>query len=98
MSNDTNVPPPESSCYTDPGNVTLPTIVEEDCERTAQYIWIYQFNKSGHAGDVCPILEICEVQVFGMLDSKSLKKTILNVYVFSKMLLNIGSFQRKDKI
>lgn len=63
VSNDTNVPPPESSCYADPGNVTLPTILEEDCERTAQYIWIYQSNKSYH--DSCPVLEICEVQVYG---------------------------------
>lgn len=66
MSIDTNVPPPESSCYTDTGIVTLPTIIEEDCERTARYIWIYQSKKSGY-GDDCPILEICEVQVFGKL-------------------------------
>ncbi|XP_065938287.1 protein draper-like [Magallana gigas] len=64
VSNDTTVPPPESSCYNDPGNVTLPTIVEEDCETTAQYIWIYQSNIS-HFSDPCPILAICEVQVFG---------------------------------
>ncbi|XP_065938709.1 receptor-type tyrosine-protein phosphatase alpha isoform X2 [Magallana gigas] len=64
VSNDTNVPP-ESSCYTDPGNVTLPTIIEEDCKRTTRYVWIYQTNKSGDEGDVCPILEICEVQVLG---------------------------------
>lgn len=66
VSNDTNKPPLES-CYTDPGNVTLPTILEEDCDRTARYIWIYQSNKSGHENDVSPILEICEVQVFGNL-------------------------------
>lgn len=65
VSNDTTVPPIESSCYIDPGNVTLPTIIEEDCERTARYIWIYQSNIS-YYGDFCPILAICEVQVFGM--------------------------------
>ncbi|XP_052695519.1 uncharacterized protein LOC128173882 [Crassostrea angulata] len=64
VSNDTNVPPPESSCYTDPGIVTLPTIIEEDCETTARYIWIYQ-NKISYYIDTCPILAICEVQVFG---------------------------------
>ena len=61
VSNDTALP--ESSCYTDPGNVTLPTIIEKDCERTARYVWIYQnTRKSGET----PMLEICEVQVFGM--------------------------------
>uniref|UniRef100_A0A8W8NUH6 protein-tyrosine-phosphatase n=2 Tax=Magallana gigas TaxID=29159 RepID=A0A8W8NUH6_MAGGI len=63
VSNDTSVPPPESSCYNDPGNVPLPIIVEEDCERTARYIWIFQSNKP-HV-EPCPMLEICEVQVFG---------------------------------
>lgn len=63
VSNKTNVPPKESSCYTDPGNVTLPTSVEEDCEKTTRYIWIHQSNKPND--EKCPILEICEVQVFG---------------------------------
>ena len=63
VSNGTALPPPESSCYTDPGNVTLPTIIEKDCERTARYVWIYQDNT---LDGICPILEICEVQVFGM--------------------------------
>nr|XP_022312496.1 uncharacterized protein LOC111117633 [Crassostrea virginica] len=62
VSNDTASNPPESFCYKDPGNVPLPTIIEEDCERTARYVWIYQKNKLD--GD-CPMLEICEVQVFG---------------------------------
>nr|XP_022311501.1 uncharacterized protein LOC111116789 isoform X2 [Crassostrea virginica] len=62
VSNDTALPPPESSCYTDPGNVSLPTIIEKDCERTARYVWIYQNNT---LVGVCPMLEICEVQVFG---------------------------------
>eukprot|EP00105_Crassostrea_gigas_P041539 XP_019925687.1 PREDICTED: uncharacterized protein LOC105335144 isoform X3 [Crassostrea gigas] len=62
VSNDTSVPPPESSCYNDPGIVTLPTIVEEDCKRTTRYIWIYQSNTPNEEP---PMLEICEVQVFG---------------------------------
>ena len=64
VSNDTALPPPESSCYKDPGNVTLPTIIEKDCERTARYVWIYQNNT---VIGRCPMLEICEVQVFGMI-------------------------------
>lgn len=63
VSNDTNVPSMESSCYTDQGNVTLPTIVEKDCERTARYLWIYKAKKPNNPK--CPILEICEVQIFG---------------------------------
>nr|XP_022311497.1 uncharacterized protein LOC111116787 isoform X2 [Crassostrea virginica] len=62
VSNDTTLPLPESSCYTDPGNVTLPTIIEKDCERTARYVWFYQDKGNG---DEVPMLEICEVQVFG---------------------------------
>nr|XP_022312103.1 receptor-type tyrosine-protein phosphatase U-like [Crassostrea virginica] len=61
VSNGTNVPPAESSCYTDPGGTTLPTIIENSCIATARYIWFYQPNKN----NVVPMLEICEVQVFG---------------------------------
>ena len=64
VSNNTVLPPSESSCYTDPGNVTLPTIIEKDCERTARYVWIYQ-NSIPQSYDPSPSLEICEVQVFG---------------------------------
>lgn len=63
VSNYTTVPLPKSSCYTDSGNVTLPTIIEKDCERTARYLWIYQSNIHGY--DQCPILEICEIKIFG---------------------------------
>lgn len=63
VSNETTVPPPESSCYIDPGNVTLPTIIEEDGEKTTRYVCIYQSNKPNN--EPCPILAICEVQVFG---------------------------------
>ena len=64
VSSDTALPPPESSCYTDPGIVTLSTIIEKDCERTARYVWLYQDNGDGRE---VPMLAICEVQVFGML-------------------------------
>ena len=43
----------------------MSTVIERDCEKTAKYVWIYQDHIS--PGDICPILEICEVQVFGTL-------------------------------
>ena len=62
-SNGSTLPPPENTCYQDPGGNTLPTIIQNDCEMTSQYVWIYQNNT---LDGPCPILEICEVQVFGM--------------------------------
>uniref|UniRef100_K1QV61 Multiple epidermal growth factor-like domains 11 n=1 Tax=Magallana gigas TaxID=29159 RepID=K1QV61_MAGGI len=49
-------------CYSQPPGVIDTTILEEDCQSTARYIWFYQ-NKT-FEGPV-PMLEICEVQVFG---------------------------------
>ena len=89
VSNDTALP--ESSCYTDPGNVTLPTIIEKDCERTARYVWIYQnTSKSGET----PMLEICEVQVFGMYTkttTESIEKQYRDYYPNIHCFFNIGS-------
>ena len=34
--NESLLPPPESSCYTDPGNVTLPTMIENNGEETGR--------------------------------------------------------------
>lgn len=64
VSSDTNEPPPQSTCYTDQGNVQRNITTEAECERIARYIWIYQSNKADR--DRCPMLEICEVQIFGM--------------------------------
>lgn len=64
VSSDTNEPPPQLTCYTDQGNVQLNITTEAECERIARYIWIYQSNKADR--DRCPMLEICEVQIFGM--------------------------------
>lgn len=51
-----------SSCYQDPGNSVLPDLLEEECHMTGQFVWIYQNNTlDGN----CPMLEICEVQIFG---------------------------------
>nr|XP_034318105.1 uncharacterized protein LOC105321088 [Crassostrea gigas] len=63
VSNDTTVPTSSSSCYTSLPSDDMPTVIEKACERTTRYVWIYQNHTA--AGDVCPILEICEVQVFG---------------------------------
>ena len=49
-------------CYQDPGNTTLPDIIEKECHMTGQFVWIYQDNK---VVGPCPMLEICEVQIFG---------------------------------
>uniref|UniRef100_K1PLR9 Multiple epidermal growth factor-like domains 6 n=1 Tax=Magallana gigas TaxID=29159 RepID=K1PLR9_MAGGI len=63
VSNDTTVPTSSSSCYTSLQSDDMRTVIEKACERTTRYVWIYQNHTA--AGDVCPILEICEVQVFG---------------------------------
>lgn len=49
-------------CYQDPGNTTLPDIIEKECHMTGQFIWLYQDNIM--LGP-CPMLELCEVQIFG---------------------------------
>ena len=58
---------PADTCYTDPGNVTLKTILENECVATSQYVWFYQTHTAN--GDHSPILEICEVQIFGKHNS-----------------------------
>ena len=63
VSNDSNVPSKELICYQDPGKSDLSNIIQKDCERTAQYVWIYQDNT---LNGPCPMLEICEVEIYGM--------------------------------
>ena len=90
VSNDTNIPITGSICYQDPGNNKLDNILQNDCERTAQYVWIYQ-NNTKHGP--CPMLEICEVQVFGMFRCK----TNDTIYTFNTLpymqLRNLICFQ-----
>ncbi|XP_052695386.1 adhesion G protein-coupled receptor B1-like [Crassostrea angulata] len=62
VSNDTTVPTSRSSCYTSSKYDAMPTIIEKECKRTTRYVWIYQDQTS--SGEKCPILEICEIQVF----------------------------------
>ena len=74
VSNAPALPSSESDCYKDPKTVKpLPTVNENDCMRTARYVWIYQ-NNTLQSGDVCPMLEICEVQVFGKFEVMNAKK------------------------
>ena len=54
---------PAETCYSDPGNVHLPTILLNECVATSQYVWFYQTHTA--LGEYSPILEICEVQIFG---------------------------------
>lgn len=54
---------PNSSCYRDPKSRNLPSVIENECRATTQYIWFYQSYVS--AIDCAPMLEICEVQVYG---------------------------------
>ncbi|XP_078330009.1 receptor-type tyrosine-protein phosphatase gamma-like [Crassostrea virginica] len=51
-----------SICYQDPGVSTLPDELEEECHMTGQFVWLYQ-NRT--LNGPCPMLEICEVQIFG---------------------------------
>lgn len=65
VSNTSHVSPGSTSaCFTDDMSHTLQTVIKEECKRTTRYVWFYQL----HAGDaLVPVLEICEVQVFGKL-------------------------------
>ncbi|XP_062568075.1 multiple epidermal growth factor-like domains protein 6 [Saccostrea cucullata] len=49
------------TCYQDPGNIHLETVLEVNCSRSAQYVKIYT-NKNNDGG---VILEICEVKIYG---------------------------------
>ena len=65
VSNDSDAP--AETCYSDPGNVNLPTILVNECVATSQYVWVYQTHTA--PGEYSPILEICEVQIFGKYNS-----------------------------
>ena len=47
-----------SICYQDSGRSAL----EEECHMTGEFVWFYQ-NRT--LKGPCPMLEICEVQIFG---------------------------------
>lgn len=54
---------PNSSCYRNQNNSDLKTVNTNECRATTQYLWFYQPYKPNN--DCAPILEICEVEVFG---------------------------------
>lgn len=53
----------------------MSTVIERACEKAARYVWIYQDHIA--PGDICPILEICEVEVFGTLRFVHMKEAML---------------------
>lgn len=65
VSNTTNVSPVSTYvCFTDDKSRKISTIIQDNCMETARYVWFYQ--RQNH-NSFAPILEICEVQVFGKL-------------------------------
>lgn len=52
------------ACFNDHSSLTLETIIQEECKKTTRYIWFYQRQKYY---SFAPILEICEVKVYGKL-------------------------------
>lgn len=68
VSNTSNVSPIKSTsaCFIDDMSHILPTVIQEDCKKTTRYVWFYQ----PHVRDAkVPVLEICEVQIFGKMTS-----------------------------
>ncbi|XP_061190208.1 multiple epidermal growth factor-like domains protein 6 [Saccostrea echinata] len=63
ISNSTNLSHAQT-CYSDPGNQVLPTVLTNDCRGTSRFVWFYTTNVL-YSGDTVPMLEICEVQIFG---------------------------------
>lgn len=55
---------PNSSCYRNQNSSGIRTVNFKKCRAITQYLWFYQQYKPNN--DCAPILEICEVEVFGM--------------------------------
>lgn len=47
VSNDSALPSPESICYQHPGNAIQMIVIENNCEMTGQFVWIYHLNMAG---------------------------------------------------
>lgn len=54
---------PNSSCYRNQNSSGIRTVNFKKCRAITQYLWFYQQYKPNN--DCAPILEICEVEVFG---------------------------------
>lgn len=63
VSNDSTERPPLSICYQDTRETIGESEIENDCKTTGRFVWVYQNNTKD--SEPCPILEICEIQVFG---------------------------------
>ncbi|XP_078330011.1 receptor-type tyrosine-protein phosphatase alpha-like [Crassostrea virginica] len=63
VSNDSTTRPPKFICYQDKRKTISETVITNDCKSTGQFVWVYQNNTKSN--ETCPILEICEIQVFG---------------------------------
>ncbi|XP_062597090.1 multiple epidermal growth factor-like domains protein 10 [Saccostrea cucullata] len=63
LSNSTQLSDAET-CYSDTGNDALPTILTNDCEGTSRFVWFHTTSVPD-SRDTVPMLEICEVQIFG---------------------------------
>lgn len=84
VSNTSDVSPGlTEACFTDAMSKTLPTVIQEECRKTTKYIWFHQLNVR-RGDDKAPILEICEVQVFG--------KLTYCILVYITIVLNIKHF------
>lgn len=65
VSNSSNVPPGSTdACFSDDISDTLPTVIQKECKKTTRYVWFYQPHVRDSSVNV-PVLEICEVQIFG---------------------------------
>lgn len=57
-------PDATDACFIHPSSSISQTIIQKDCKRTTRYIWFYQpHGRDSRNG--APILEICEVEIFG---------------------------------
>lgn len=91
VSNVSNVSPGSTDeCFTDDMSHTIPTVVQEECKKATRYIWFYQTHRIDSSS---PILEICEVQIFGKFEElellSSLIASLLNCLVFVFSFNNI---------
>lgn len=65
VSNNSDVPPGSTDvCFTDNKTHILPTVIQEECKKSTRYIWFYQMHFRDY---FAPILEICEVMIYGKL-------------------------------
>lgn len=78
VSNVSNVSPGSADeCFTDDMSQTIPSVVQEECKKATRYIWFYQTHI---IDSYSPILEICEVQIFGKFAELELLYFFFSLY------------------